>query len=165
MDLKKITVQSGLIKSYYKFIGKLYGSDRVERNLDFEKRVVEKFGNEPDKDIDIEIALGVKTKSGKKSIRKQRSVVQFVEFFTKALPEDTTHIKFYAEFVERNNNQEKVRAEKKKDRFAFQEQIRIVENIRRINLSRRNSDIKYFEKDNLERVSEIIKFEKRELGV
>ena len=99
----------------------MYGEERIDKDLEFEKRVAEKFGGNPDKDIDIEVALGIKTKSGKTKVRQARSVVQFDEFFTKALPEDTSHIKFYGEFVERNANHEKVRAEKKKDRFAFQD--------------------------------------------
>lgn len=157
------TTQGYLIKSYYNFISKLYGTDKVEKNLEFEERVKQKFGDKPDADIDIEITLGVKTKSGKTKVRKQRSLVQFNENNTRALPEDTTHIKFYGEFVERNNNQEKNKAEKKKDRFAFQEQIRIVQNIDRKNLSKKNPETKYFEMDDLGNFSEIIKFEKNEL--
>jgi len=165
MQNLKGTTQEYLIKSYYNFIGKLYGLNNVERDFEFEKRVADKFGGNPEKDIDIEIAFGIKTKSGKSKIRKERSIVQFVENNTGIIPDDTSHIKFYGEFVERNENQEKVRGENKKDRFAFQEQIRVVKNLENKNLSRKNTDTKYFEKEDLESFSEIIKYKNHELGL
>jgi len=158
------TTQGNLIKSYYNFLKKLYGMDHVERDLEFEKRVAEKFGKDHNKDIDIEVAMGIKTKTDKTKARKERSLGAFVDNFTKVLPEDTTHIKFYGEFVERNNNNEKVSAQKRKDRFAFQEQIRIVKNMDSKRLVRKENDqTKYFEKDDLESFSKLVKFEKHEL--
>ncbi len=157
------TTQGFLIKSYYNFLCKLYGEKKVPKNEEFENLVAQKFGNEPNKDIDIEVILGYKTKSGKKMLRKPRSLIQFVENKTGVLPEDTTHIKFYGEFVERNNNDEKVRADKKKDKFAFQEQIQIVKNIENKNLSKKDLDVKKFEKEDVQSFSDIIKFEDLEL--
>lgn len=152
-----------LIKTYYEFQKKLYGEKTVSRNLEFEKLVEQKFGKELDKDIDVEVTLGIKTRSGKKTKREARSLGQFVYNNTGVIPEDTTHIVFYGEFVERNDKGEKLRAEKKADRFAFQEQIQVVKNIDNKNLSKKDSIVKKFEKEDLESFSGIINFEKNEL--
>lgn len=171
MENKKQTIKDYLIKYYYKFIGKLYGEEKPCKNEEFEKIVESKFDKNPNKDIDIEITLEVKTASGKCGKRKARSVVQFAEFFTKPLPEDTTRITFYGEFVERNESQEKLRSEKKKDRFAFKEQILVVDvlddkHVRKAtkqSIGKMNPNIKAFEKEDLESFSKVIKFEKKEL--
>ncbi len=163
MNDLEVTAQGYLIKSYYKFIGKLYGTDHVERDLEFEKRVAEKFGDNPNRDIDIEVVLGIRKANGEVKKRDPRSIVQFVENNTGILPENTSHITFYGEFVERNENHKQVRAKTRKDRFAFQEKIRIVKNIDRKNLSKKHPETKYFEKDDLGEFSEIVKFEKNEL--
>ena len=154
-----------LIETYYEFKKKLYGDLAVSKDLEFEKLVEQKFGKELDKDIDVEVTLGIKTKSGKKTMRKPRALGQFVQNNTGVVPEDTTHIVFYGEFVERNDNGEKLRAAKKADRFAFQEQIQIVKNIDNKNLSKKDSAIKKFEKEDIESFSDIIKFETMELSL
>ena len=165
------TVKQITIDYYYDFIKKLYGTDVVDKDKTFEKLVDAKFGKNPEKDIDIEVTLEIKTASGKKGTRKARSLGSIVENFTRALPEDTTRITFYGEFVERNEELDKLRSEKKKDRFAFKEQILIVDELddkhvkraTKKSIEKMNPDVKAFTKEDLEEFSKVIKFEKHEL--
>ena len=161
-----------LIEYYYQFLEKLYGT-KPERNEDFEKRVLSKFGKNLDKDIDIEVVLETKTFSGEIKKRKARSVKQFADNSTGELPDDVKKITFYGQFVERNENQEKLHFDKLKDKFAFKEQILIVEKVDKKHVrkvthqssNQMNQNIKTFTKDELEEFSKIIKFEKNELTI
>lgn len=155
-----------LIKYYYDFMKKLYNVDSYPRNEEFEQRVNQQFGSNNDKDLDIDVTMLIKNDKGEEKKRK-RSLYQFANFNTRAVPYNTTCITFYGEFVQIDENGKKLSNQKKKDRLAFKEQIFTVEmdNAKYIrkatnrSIKKLNPDVKIFEQNDIANFKGIIKFD------
>lgn len=159
---KERTNRDFLVDTYLKFIKKLTG-DLGAYSL-IVNRIDAAFAGDFDRDIDIMVELVIKDKNGVIKTRPKRSIYQFVNFRTNKLPKDTVKVTFNAEFVEYINNVQ-VKAVKKKDRFAFKEEIVVVpkykesliRKITRKKMEELNEDVMIFTHEDLKDNSGILK--------
>lgn len=155
-----------LIEAYYQFKNKLYGNEKTERDIEFEKRVEEQYCLKPNRDLDVYVTLIIDCASGKTKVRSARSLYQLANNSTGYLPDDAIKVTFKGEFEEMDGKGGHLQNKKVKKRLAFEEKIFIVEDeskkmVRQVTkraISRLNPNSKVLTKQDLNSFKGVLRF-------